>query len=158
VASIDYKTRRARVRRADANESIRSSADQTLNIRSQTSEDRRQRSRLRAATARQADIDETICFLQSYHVISVTIDSLGESTPFVSRQLPPRSTVTSRRNRPCRSSHSLHSDNGQLFVKDCQADDFRGRDLRDSLFDLRQNLFHLLLAEGAHRRSFDVAQ
>jgi hypothetical protein len=28
----------------------------------------------------------------------------------VSRQLPLRSTATLRRNRPCRSSHSLHSD------------------------------------------------
>ena len=31
------------------------------------------------------------------------------SRSIVSRQLPLRSTATSRRNRPCRSSHSLHS-------------------------------------------------
>src|SRR5438105_4683953 len=38
--------------------------------------------------------------------------NLCRSTPvgsIVSRLLPPRSTATSRLNRPCRSSHSLHS-------------------------------------------------
>src|SRR5881392_4528568 len=50
----------------------------------------------------------------------------------VSRQLPPRSTVTSRLYRPCRSSHSLHS---------------RAKEIRD-----RSKLFNICSTEQGRSR------